>query len=86
MSGVCFLQVVKVEARKRSVGGRSRMTSQIREKVKGGPNGREERNWRNGTLAICHSGDDQIINWEVRRFGGTLGTTASCSRIGRESW
>lgn len=61
MSGVCFLQVVKVEARKRSVGGHSRMTSQIGEKVKGGSNGREERKWRNGALAICHSEHDRII-------------------------
>lgn len=66
MSGVCFLQVVKVEARKRSVGGHSRMTSRIGEKVKGGPNGREERKWRLGALAICHFGDGQII---IRKLG-----------------
>lgn len=61
MSGVCFLQVVKVEARERSVGGHSRMTSRIGEILKGGPDGREERKWRNGALAICHPGHDRII-------------------------
>lgn len=52
--------------RKRSVAGRSRMTSRIGEKVKGGPNGREDKKmgeemglWED----ICHSGHhDRIIS------------------------
>lgn len=50
-----------MEARKRSVDGHSRMTSQIGEKVKGGQNGREESKWRNGALAICRSGHYHVI-------------------------
>lgn len=73
MSGVCFLQVVKVEARKRSVGGHSRMTSRIGEKVKGGPNGCDERKRRNGALAICHSGDDQVIIGKLGVLKAQLG-------------
>lgn len=69
-----------MNARKRSVGGHLRMTSRIGEKVKGGPNGREERIRRNGVLEVCRSGDDGIIIGKLGVLGGAAGTAERCSK------
>lgn len=49
------------------------MTSRIGEKVKGRPNGCEERKWRNGALAICESGNDRIIIGKLGVLEAQLG-------------
>lgn len=50
------------------------MTSQIGEKVKGGPNGREGKNLdklSSGSLLLWRRLN---YNWEARRFGGAAGS------------
>lgn len=62
-----------MEVRKRSVGGHSRMTSRIGEKLKGGPNGSEERIRRNGVLAVCRPRHYELIIGKVGVLGAQLG-------------